>query len=308
MADTKLARRPDTRRESYEKSAAMQSLMRVQPWTLGIQPDWTVGEIRGALRQHEQGSLHRSALLVDAMGRDDRIPSVLRHRVRGLLSFPFAMEPADETEAAKGFATEWEDHWEAIAPAATLARMMMDYIMLGVAIGQISWDQEGPTGKMPRLYREHPSWLRYDETVNQYFYQTRAGEVLVTPGDGRWVLLEAGERGYQNGGVRALALLWLIRQFAWRDWARYSERHGMPIVVLKHPAEIDNADRDEVWDDIIALGTETTIALPQGSDGDASFDVSLVEAKDRAWESFPGLKAAVDSSIANHQQNGRAHV
>lgn len=46
------------------------------------------------------------------------------------------------------------------------------------------------------------------------------------------------------------------------------------------------------------MNSETTVLLPQqaGPDG-AKWDLELVEAKDRAWEAFPGLIADCDKAI-----------
>ncbi len=90
--------------------------------------------------------------------------------------------------------------------------------MLGVALAQISYQRvEGLDGLVwePRLHNEEAQFLRYDLEQRKWFYSTREGEILITPGDGKWVLLEAGERGYRNGAIRALALMWHVRELSW---------------------------------------------------------------------------------------------
>lgn len=277
---------------------------RLLPWTPGIRPTWTVGQIRAVLREHEQGQLWRSAELLDAMGRDDRIPTVLNTRTRGLLGLPFKMAPSDEANAdAVQFAADWEDLWPRFAPVSVLAKLLTDFVMMGVGLAQIYWEQvvdkEGNRVWEPRLQNEHSSYLHWSDTKQTYLYQTRDGIVPIETGTGKWVLLEAGERGYQNGAIRALALLWHIRSLTWGDWARYTERHGMPILKAKHPASIRSDARDAFWSDVVELGRETSLLLPQGvGPNNESFDVDLLEAKDGNWRAFEQLQARASSSIA----------
>ena len=274
---------------------------RVIPIQPGHQPTWTVSAIRGALSQHEQGMLDRSGQMWDAMGRDDRIMPVLRHRTRGMLGMPFELPTVGDSAEAKELADRWEELWPRFAPKAVLGRMLDDYIMLGVSLAQISWERiEGEGGDQiwePRLHNEEAQFLRFDLELRQWFYNTREGEIPINPGDGKWVLLEAGERGYRNGAIRALAIMWHIRDLSWSDWARYTERHGTPLIKAMVPAEVQEQSRDDFWSDIISLGRESAVLLPQGVGSNRdNFDVQIMEAKDGNWAAFQALKN--DASIA----------
>ncbi len=273
----------------------------VIPITPSHSPTWTVSSIRGALNQHEQGFFNVSAPMWDAMGRDDRIPPVLRHRTRGMLGMPFDLPTADDTVEAQDLADRWLKLWPRFAPTAILGRLLDDYIMLGVALAQIHWVQvDGVDGKVwePRLTNMDAEFLRYDETLRQWFYNTRVeGEIEIIPGDGKWVLLESGERGYRNGAIRALALMWHIRNMSWMDWARYTERHGTPLLKAMVPAEVQDSSREEFWDDIVNLGRESAVLLPQGVGSNKdNFDVQIIEARDGSWRAFQELKK--DATIA----------
>jgi phage gp29-like protein len=98
--------------------------------------------------------------------------------------------------------------------------------------------------------------------------------------------------------VRSLATPWLIRAFAWRDWARYSEKHGSPLVKASVPMVGDAADKADFFDKVRALSTETTVMLPQGATPGESFDLSLLEATANTWEGFERLITACNVSYA----------
>lgn len=104
-------------------------------------------------------------------------------------------------------------------------------------------------------------------------------------------------RGWMSGAVRALAIPWLVRQYAHRDWARYSEAHGMPLRGAKVPVTASEIDKENFYRQIANIGVETTIQLPQGMDGQ-SFGVDLIEAAAGNWEAFERLIVKCDTNIA----------
>jgi phage gp29-like protein len=271
------------------------------PWTPGISVGWTVPGVRSALSDHEQGLFNRSAMLCDAMSRDDRLSATLDVRIAGVLGLPFEMQPADEgsdepSETAKKLAEQLGADWFDVCPEAELAALLRWYYMLGVGVAELVWET-GAAAWMPRLRVHHPQYLRFDEITKLYQLSTEEGEITITPGDGKWVVLTDGERGYMRGLVRSLAIPWMVRTFAWRDWARHSERHGMPIMLVKVPYAAQDSDKDGFVDEIRRLATETTIPLPQFTDGQG-FDVNLLEAKANDWEGFERLITACNVSYA----------
>lgn len=278
--------------------------LRQMPWTPGLPPTWSPSRIRAALREHEMGRFSSSALLVDAMGRDDRLNGIARTRTRGLLGLPFSLPAADDSDPkAVAFARRWSKLWPRFAKASDLSTLLHWYVMLGVAVAQIWWEKIERGGKVswePRLQPEHPSFLSWNETTRRYSYETEGGSVDIQPGDGRWVILESGERGFMNGAIRWAAILWYIREQAWLDWARYCERHGLPVLKAKMPSGISDPVRDAFWGDVQELGRETSVLLPQGfgEDGKLGFDLELLEAQDGSWEAFEALQKRIDTCFA----------
>jgi len=264
------------------------------PWTPGLQPSWTVAGVRGALSDHEAGQFNRSSMLIDALGRDDRLAAVTNTRLAGLFSRDFGVDPAGGEESddrAKTIAVDLDAAWWDMFPESDLMELWRWYLFAGFAIGELQWSRTG-VAWMPRLKVWNPQFVYADEDAGHYVLQTQQGEVTIPfgGGDGKWIVLGRGERPWMNGLVRALAVPWLVAQFALRDWARYSERHGMPLVKAMVPARSDEGDKEAFIDDIRTLSTETTVQLPTGINEDGSgFDIELLEATDRSWEGFEGL-------------------
>jgi len=206
----------------------------------------------------------------------------------------------EDDERTKAISEDVEESWWTMCPESTLMEMWRWRLFNGVSIGELQW-QHTATRWLPVLKVWHPQWYYADEDRQVYVLTTRAGPVDVpfAGADGKWVVLGRGDRPWMHGLVRALAVPWLVAQFAIRDWARYSERHGMPVVKAIVPAVAGEADKDAFFDDVKAMSTETTVMLPQGLDErGGGFDLELLEATDRSWEGFQGLIRHIHDTYA----------
>ena len=273
------------------------------PWSPGLQASWTVAGVRCALSQHEQGQFSSSSKLVDALGRDDRLSAVIATRMAGLFGRDFSVDPADGEEAddaGKAIAEDVEERWFHMFPEATLIELWTWRLLMGFAIGELRWVY-AKDAWVPTLHAWHPQFVYHDDERECYVVQTQQGPIDVPQngGDGKWIVFGRGARPWMNGLVRCLAVPWLVAQFALRDWARYSERHGMPIVKAMVPSRSDEDDKAAFIEDIKTMSTETTVQLPTGIFEDGSgFDLELLEATDRSWQGFQGLLSQIYDTYA----------
>lgn len=262
--------------------------VRVTQWSPGIKPTWTIAEVRRALRAHADGDFQLSALLVDAMGEDDELAGLLEKRVGGVLGSDFRLEAVDapDRQFSKQLVRRYGPAWWTIFPEGELHEFLSWRRMLGVSIGVLDWKHES-TSWVPRFRCLHPQYLRYDLHRREWRYNAQEGDLLVTPGNGTWILSCDGQRGWMRCGVRALAVTWLFKQFTLRDWNRYNERHGLPIIKAKAPAIADDDDTERFFEDAQALDREVVALLPTHlNEEGAAFDLELLEAKDQSWQSF----------------------
>jgi phage gp29-like protein len=260
----------------------------VTQWTPGIKPTWRISEVRQALRLHAEGDFSLSAQLVDTMGEDDELPGALEKRVDAVLGSDFRLEPVDAPNPglSERLAEQFGPLWWEMFPESELAELLRWKRMLGVGLAVLDWERGGSRWAA-RLRVLHPQFLRRDEFNGRWLYSAREGVLEVTPGDGKWILLVDGQRGWMHGAIRALAITWISKQLTIRDWNRYNERHGLPIIKGYAPAIADEADKDLFWEDLKQLAAETVVQLPTHLDDDgAKFDLDLLEAKDQSWQAF----------------------
>lgn len=277
----------------------------VTPWSPGIQATWSVDQVRRALRLHRHGDFSTSAKLIESMLEDDELPGVLEKRVDAVIESDFELrlpESVSNKQLAKRVRDGIAPVWDQIVPNEELSEIARSYRMSGIGLGWLDWTLS-PSFWLPRLRALPVEFLRWDEEQRKFRYNAREGEFEVTPGDGKWVLLTDGPRGWLRASVRALAVTWIAKAWALRDWNRFNERHGLPLIKVKVPAIAEEGDKDDFFEDVKALQGEAHALLPTHLDEQgAAFDLDLLEAKDTSWETFPRLVEYCNRRFQIHMQ------
>jgi phage gp29-like protein len=190
-----------------------------------------------------------------------------------------------------------------MCPNAELLKLQHWGVMQGIGLAQNLWERApgNVTGKqwIPRLKVWHPRMLYYRLDAEELIVHTRDGDRVVESGDGEWVVYAPYglHRGWMYGKIRSLYVPWLVRQWGWRDWARHSEVHGMPIRKAITPTSADEKDKQRFLKEVARLGSENVIRLPKALDG-SQFDLELLEAAADGHLVFKELLAEANSSVA----------
>jgi phage gp29-like protein len=260
---------------------------------------WTAKLIQEALEQHEAGDFNRSGSLVDAMGRDDRISGVMNTRVNAVIGNngpAFSIEPPDQKP--KTLADRVAVWWFDVLSDDVTRQIVYDIVMLGFSIWRIHWALRDKEWRPERLERWAPQNLFYNEELERYVARTESGEEVIEPGDPNWLcVLPNGQRSWMSGAVRALGLAYLFRTFNFRDWARFNERHGLPIITVEEPAGSDDRRRMDFYLSLQRMGQGGIVRLPQNAAG-IGYKLNLVEAKDNSHGSFTQFRQDLDTCIA----------
>lgn len=266
--------------------------------------EWDVSVVRAALDDHEVGRFGDSTLLVEAMERNPRIKGALETRSKGVTGLPFEMEPADDSAKAQEIAEDIEARWYSMFPEDVQADVLRTLIEMGFSHSQAVWYRDSKDRKwMPRVTPWVPYGTWYDEFKRAWFsYTQRQGNVQLTEGDGRWMLFRySSTRTWMRGVVRCLGIEDSIRGGAVRDWARWSEKHGLPIMGAEIPsAQINTESAKAFFAALRRIGREGVIKLPKADGDGASFGLDYIEPKGISWQGFQKLIdfIANDVSIA----------
>ncbi len=275
----------------------------VLPYSTETTSKWTVAKVRKALDAHERGDFHQSAMLVDAFGRDDRIKACSTTRTNALTSrsgLTFEIVPSEDGPKArnKRLAADVDTWWLDAIPETAQARMLYLGIMLGVCVAKLDWSRGAEWVPGVRIWpMQHVSW---DESTRRFAVNTQQGRILVDPDDPEWLLYTpyGYEEAWMGGLVRCLGLLFVLRQLSHRDWARFCERHGMPLIIIREPAVYAEEDKARFATEIENLGTNGIARLPDAGGDAPRFDIEYKEATDTGWQSFEAWGKRIDTSIA----------
>ncbi len=259
-------------------------------------PAWDVASVQTALAAHLTGFFTGSALLTDALLGDPRVQATLMTRTSSLFGRPVKFRRA-EADTDGSVLKAWKKVWRKTAPVSVLSEIQRWSVMMGFCAAEVTWDTSEEIW-CPYLKPWNPQYLWYNMVTREYIAITYDGLLAVEPGDGKWMFCapHGSYRGWLHGAVRSVAQPWLTRAFALRDWARYSEVHGIPIMKAMVPAVGDAIQKQRFRASVSNLGSESVVMLPQQIDG-SGYDLELLEAKDQAWQAFLGLIVQSDMSI-----------
>jgi len=96
------------------------------------------------------------------------------------------------------------------------------------------------------------------------------------------------------GAFPACREWWLLKRYAVQDWARYGERHGQGVFKASGPKSDTGtkAQRQRLAREIKQMGANGVLVLPP------EFDISLVEAVARSYETFEKQIDAANAGLA----------
>ena len=274
---------------------------------------WSVATTLEALEQHEYGQFAESARLAKAFGRDERISACRNTRIRALIGrhgATFQLKPSEEGDQRRAgtVADRVQKLWFQRMTEAALSRIQADVIDLGVSISRIHWERGSRTDKqwLPRLEPYSMEYVRWDYPRGCYVAYTQEGEVEVRPDTGEWLIVEpAGQLGWMAGAVRALAMAFFFRSMTWKDWARYCEKHGVPILAIEEPSgEMEttkgstSGSKANFFAQLKRIGREGILRLPRSSDGKKGYNARFIEPKSLSWPAFQAFLERLDTCIA----------
>lgn len=241
-------------------------------------------------------------------------PGVAPEPALGPAGPPEPVEPIEPVSKLKPHQRRAAELWPIMVPYGEALRLDADVLVMGVGLATIDWDTRSaaqggqPDGLWVPTLRALPTeFLRYDHAERCWMYQCQqatakwdstkgklpgvlgandgAGEVRVVPGDGKWVLLEQGQRGWLWGMIRGLAPLWNGKQETYCNWQRYNQKHGLPIVKAILPITGEADEKEDFVDDLGSVVREGVIGLPQDEEG-YGYNVELLEPTTVTWQSF----------------------
>lgn len=268
----------------------------------------TVEAVRAIITEHEQGEFYTSAQLADVLDRNARVRGALDSRVRAVLGAETKLEPpsqAADDPLAHLIMRRAETWWNDVANEAVLEGMLRYHITVGVAPAEVTWSVRrnvvDGASWIPTIHPWHPATSGYDDSTKRLYVTDAKGHALdVCPGDGRWLVLQASALyPWMRGVIRCVGLEDTMRGFAIQDWARWCEKHGIPITKAYVPREeIASTATKNFLRNLRLMGRQGHIKLPVDDDGKKRYDVAFEEMKAASWQGFLRMVELCDTDVS----------
>lgn len=261
----------------------------------------SVEALYGALTSHEEGDFSQSGLLGRLLLRDDRIASCLETRVNALLGCCEEVEGAEieedvEEEKIRDAAREW---FPKVATESTRRALESDKCVYGVGFGEVIYQRSARIWTPIAIKPWDIDAFRWSDWDDCYIVQTQSGHQKVKHGKGRWIVYEPyGARSWRSGLLMSLADKWLMRQWTFRDWARFTEKLGQGVFVASVPSNASDVAKGKYLAQVQRIGSNGAVVVPKGDTPGTSYGLDLVTTNGTGFQNFEQFTTAVNVTIA----------
>lgn len=196
--------------------------------------------------------------------RDDQIKGVVTKREFAVSKLQWEILTVDDSEDAKAHKLALTDFYNGLScthvldqnengGVQLLIRQMMRSIGDKFAVHEIVWKPGGE--KLTAQFRFVPLW----------FFENRTGQLRYLPYelalDG--IPLDAGGWLVTVGdGLNfATSIAYIYKQLALKDWARYSEKFGIPMILGKTPAAFNSTEWNQLVEALAAFNSDGAMVV-----------------------------------------------
>lgn len=272
--------------ESLRRGLGGQLAMPTRSKTRWEQQDIEIAELLA-----DQGDMSLAGALMRSAHRDGVISGQMSTRCGGLVGLPKRFRGDSKMiDMLQSGGAEARSIFDEMCPPGELESIDRDGIELGVAVGELV-PVDGRTH--PVLHRLPPEHLRYIWNENRWYYQSVAGRLPITPGDGRWVLHTPGGRVYpwQNGLWRALGRCYVTKEHARLHRETWEATLANPARVVSSPVGAKEADRKDFFQKLKQWGVNAVFGLPIG------WELKVLETNGQGAKSFKDTIREQDDEI-----------
>lgn len=275
-------------------SATVERIRSMLGGNLSSQPTtrirWYLADLEAAQEAADAGDISQAAQLWAAMRRDGNIRGLMGTLTSGVVRLPrkfYGKYGVEDLRTRNGTRSVFDD----MVPPTEAATWIADGEALGVSVGELV---DVPGRDFPVFIRQEPEFLRYRWIENRWYFNSVAGPLPITPGDGRWVLhLRGGRmRPWMNGLWPTLGRSFINKEHAMLHRANYGAKLANAARAAIPPAGATEDQRKGFIQRLIAWGVNTVFELPPG------WDVKLIESNGRGWEVFQAEIDTSDKEIA----------
>jgi hypothetical protein len=242
---------------------------------------WYMSDLESATFMADVGDVSSAALLMKSARSDGVLAGVLSTRTGGLVRLPKRFRgPAEQIAALQvGHDSNVRSVFDEMFPPSELALLAADGVLLGVGVAELV-PVEGRD--FPVMVRLDPQFLRFQWNEGTWYFDSVAGRLRITPGDGRWILHTPGGRAQPwDGGLwKAIGKAFIRKEMAAAMKDAWEAKLANPARVATAPNGAVEEQREGFIEQVMAWGLNSVFSLTPG------YSVELLESNGRGYESF----------------------
>jgi hypothetical protein len=243
------------------------------------QTRWYLADLETAQKQADAGQMRMVGQLWRSMKRDGYIGGLVETRTSGLVALQKRFRGDAALVAELSSQNDSRGIFDEMFPPSELAALAGDGLGCGVGIAELV---DVPGRDFPVMVRLDPEYLWYRWNEGRWYFQSVAGMIPITPGDGRWILHVPGGRlqPWQSALWPCLGHAFIVKDHAKMHRANFSAKLANPARVAFSPNGASEDQKLSFFQKLLAWGLNTAFSMPAG------WDVKLLETNGKGWEVF----------------------
>lgn len=235
-----------------------------------------------ALKNATAGDLSGAVIMSKMVLTDPAFRGVFDTYVAGVCSLPKRFKGKQKyIEALEAGHESVRSLFDEMCNHDQLRLMIGDYLMLGVALGELV---EVPGRPFKSLQRIDPTYLRYrwSDSQSNWYLNSVIGPIAVMPGDGRWVLWTQGVHAepWTKGFWVAASVTYIQKTHARLEQINYQRGLANAAIIAQSPQGASEQDRGDILDAAASWGSNTIFSMPPG------YEMKLLQGEGTGYETF----------------------
>lgn len=259
----------------------------------GLTPD----RLTSILRAADDGDVQRQAELFEEMEeKDAHLASQFQTRKLAVQGLPWEILPVSEDGRDRQIADFCKQTLEGLADLDDHILDLLDALAKGYSMMEILWDVSSGQASISALNWIHAKKVTFWQSIFPRVLTEEEPVQGVDPPPFKFVYHRYRARsGYDTraGIMRVCAFMYLLKNYALKDWAAFTEVYGMPLRVGKYEPGASKADREALITAIRSLGSDAAGIISK------STEIEFIEAqKTTSLNIYESLANFCDAQIS----------
>ena len=200
--------------------------------------------------------------------KDTHLFSQMQTRKLAVTGLDWEVQPFSEAPEDKEIADFISGQLAALENFDEVLIDMLDAIGKGISIMEITWEVRNGQNIIEDIEYIHPKKLIWDSMTDQMKICTQEYPAGVEFPENKFVVhrYKAKSGHVSRAGImRVVAWMYLFKNYDIKDWVSFCEIFGMPLRLGKYDASASEADKKQLMEAIISLGTDAAGIVPSST-------------------------------------------